>query len=434
MDIEQLRELQNRYLSPWDKQYYEHSIDLERGKGVLVRDGRGKKYIDCFGGVLTTSVGHGHPKVTEAVIRQLKTGMIHTSTVYLHEARVRLAQKLAEITPDGLQKSYFTPSGGEATDRAIQMAMMATGNTDIISLCHGYHGQTLLGKQLVGQKTWRELPSLVAGVKHAPHPYCFRCSFGHKYPGCGMECAHYVQELINTTTEGRIAAFIAEPVAGIGGIIPVPKEYFEIVVPIIHAHGGFFICDEVQTGVGRLGETMWGIEQWGVEPDIMTMAKGIANGFPLGVTIAQPEIANAVRGLNFATYGGNPFSCAAALATLQAIEDEGLMENAERVGKILREKLCEFLDTYGFVGDVRGWGLMQSIEFIKEGDEPNKPAPETAAQFMESCRERGLLIGRGGLYGNCIRIGPPLCITEEEIRQVLEVMEQALRAVRAGVL
>lgn len=428
--IEELRELHNQYLWPCDHPYYEYPIALAQGKGALVWDSRGKEYLDCFGGVLSISAGHCHPRVTEVVTRQINQ-IVHTSTAYLHKARVMLAQKLAEITPGELRKSFFTVSGSEATDKAVELAMMATGNTGIISFRHGYHGQTVLGKELVGQAPWKGLPPQIAGVRHANHPHCYRCDFGLEYPSCQMKCAYDIGRLIETETSGRIAAFIAEPIAGIGGFIPVPKEYFQIVVPIIHEHGGLFICDEVQTGFGRLGETMFGIEQWGVEADIMTMAKGAADGFPIGIIIARPEIADKWRGPTFSTFGGDPISCVAALATLEVIEEEGLMENAARVGKVLREGLCDFLDTYYEVGDVRGWGLMQAIEFV--GDTNIKgPNLELTARFMEECREGGLLVGKGGLKGNCIRIGPPLCITEEQIRRALDIMGEVLKKATAA--
>ncbi|HNU09506.1 MAG TPA: aminotransferase class III-fold pyridoxal phosphate-dependent enzyme, partial [Pyrinomonadaceae bacterium] len=301
------------FLFPAVANYYEEPIELVRGEGEFVWDSDGKRYLDCFGGVLTVSVGHANAQVNAAVIEQTKK-IQHTSTLYANANQSDLAEKLAAITPGKLKKSFFTSSGTEADDTAIFAAKLATGRHEVIVLRHAYSGRSATALSAVGHSTWKPLPSQVAGVIHAPAPYCYRCPFKLEYPSCDLACAKDIKELIQTTTTGEIAAFMAEPILGVGGFITPPPEYFKIVYEIAREHGGVCIADEVQTGWGRTGDKWFGIEHWGVEPDIITSAKGMGNGVPIGWTIATPEIADKFPGLTFATFGGNPVSMAAGLA------------------------------------------------------------------------------------------------------------------------
>src|SRR5436190_7291524 len=316
-----------KFLFPAVATYYEEPLALVRGEGFHVWDDQDNKYLDCFGGVLTISVGHANPKVNEAIINQVKT-LSHTSTLYGNKPQSDLAEKLHQITPGRLKKSFFTNSGTEADDTAIHAAKLATGRHEIVVLRHSYSGRSATALSAAGHHTWRPLPAQVAGIVHAHAPYCYRCPFKKTYPDCGLACAGDIEEVIQTTTTGEIAAFMAETILGVGGFIVPPPGYFERAVEIAKARGGLFICDEVQTGWGRTGEKWFGIEHWGAEPDILTSAKGMANGAPIGLTIATPEVADRYPGLTFATFGGNPVSSAAALATIGVIEELELRRNA----------------------------------------------------------------------------------------------------------
>jgi 4-aminobutyrate aminotransferase-like enzyme len=332
-----------------------------------------------------------------------------------------------------LKQSYFTASGTEADETAVMMAQLSTGSSELIALRHGYSGRSMLAQSLTAHSSWRALPTQVAGIKHAMSPYCYRCPLGLKPESCGTACAKDIEDIIRTTTTGRIAGFIAEPIQGVGGFITPPPEYFEIAVGIIKKYGGVFICDEVQTGFGRTGGKWWGIEHWGVQPDIMTMAKGIANGLPLAVTIATPEIASALKTLTISTFGGNPISCAAANATVQIIEEEDLVGNSERMGRILRQGLEELQRRFPKnIGDVRGLGLMQAIEFVVDETAGDR-TPEKAMcnRVFEEAKKRFLLIGKGGLDGNSFRIAPALNVTKPEVEEALGILRESLEAAGA---
>lgn len=403
--------------------YYEHPIALERGEGMHVWDTDGTRYLDCFGGVLTTSVGHARPEVVKAVSDQIAR-IAHTSTLYVSEPQANLAEKIAGITPGKLKKSYFTNSGTEADETAMVLSRIYTGQSEIIALRHGYHGRSVTNMTASGHSTWKHGPSMVPGIVHAHAPYCYRCPFNLKPETCAMECARDVEELIQTSTTGRVAAFIAEPIMGVGGFITPPKDYFKVVTEIIHRYGGIFICDEVQTGWGRSGDHWCGIEHWDVQPEVMTFAKGMANGAPIGCTTAIPEIADKYPGLTFSTFGGNPVTCAAALATIRVIEENDLPRNARVVGDYLRSKLEELKDKYAVIGDVRGMGLMQAIECVKDRT-TKEPDSQSVLRVFEETRKRGVLIGKGGLYGNVIRIGPPLVATKADIDELIGALDGA---------
>ncbi len=409
------------FLFPAVANYYQEPIELVRGEGEYVWDNEGNRYLDCFGGVLTVSVGHANPEVNAAIIEQTNK-IQHTSTLYANANQSDLAEKLAAITPGNLKKSFFTSSGTEADDTAIVAAKLATGRHEVIVLRHAYSGRSATALSAVGHSTWKPLPSQVAGIIHAPAPYCYRCPFKLEYPSCDLACAKDVKELIQTTTTGEIAAFMAEPILGVGGFITPPPEYFEIVYGIAREHGGVCIADEVQTGWGRTGDKWFGIEHWGVEPDIITSAKGMGNGVPIGWTIATPEIADKFPGLTFATFGGNPVSMAAGLAVIKFIEDNDLRTNCRVVGDYLRERLEELKDKYEIIGDVRGKGLMQGIELVVDR-KSKAPNPQAVLKVFEETKRRGVLIGKGGLYGNVIRTGMMLNSTKDNVDEMISALD-----------
>lgn len=403
--------------------YYEEPLVLDHGDGMKVWDEAGNEYLDCFGGVLTVSVGHANRAVNDAITEQI--GKIsHTSTLYVNRPATDLAQKISEIAPGNIQQSFFTNSGTEADETAMILARLYTGRQEIIALRHSYSGRSMLAMSAAGHAPWRHGGTYVAGVKHLVAPYCYRCPFGLTYPSCDLKCAKDVEDLIQTTTDGQIAAFIAEPILGVGGFITPPKEYFKEVTSIIKRYGGIFIADEVQTGWGRTGDKWFGIEHWDVEPDVITSAKGMANGSPIGLTATTPEIANAYPALTFSTFGGNPVTSAAALATIRYIEENELPKNATVVGGYLRDKLEALKDKYEVIGDIRGMGLMQAIECVidKKSKEPN---PKAVLTVFEETRRRGVLIGKGGLKGNVIRLGPPLIASKSDIDQLVEALDQS---------
>src|SRR6202035_2379263 len=308
-----------------------------------------------------------------------------------------------QITPgQKLTKSFFTNSGTEANETAILTSRCYTGSTEIVALRYAYHGRSSLAMGLTAQSNWRLGPVTQAGIVHAVNAYCYRCPYGLSYPSCGVKCAQDVEEVIRTTTSGRIAGFIAEPIQGVAGFVTPPKEYFPIVADIVKKYGGLFISDEVQTGWGRTGGKWFGIEQWGVQPDIITSAKGLGNGSPVGLTVARPEIADSLKGATISTFGGNPVTATAAKAVIDYIDDNNLMINAAEVGAYLRGKLEEMKEKYSIIGDVRGMGLMQALELV-EDRETKKPAVDATLALMEMARENRLLIGKGGTYGNVIR-------------------------------
>jgi 4-aminobutyrate aminotransferase-like enzyme len=429
MDAAEVRRKHKEYLFAATINYYEDPLVASEAKGMRLRDAEGKEYLDFFGGILTVSVGHCNDDVNAAVKAQLDR-LGHVSTLYPTLPMVELAEKLATITPGRLQKCFFTASGTEADETGVMMAQTYTGRSEIIALRHGYSGRSMLAQSLTGHAPWRALPTQAASVKHAVSPYCYRCPFGATYPSCGVKCARDIEELIRTTTTGQVAGFLAEPIQGVGGFVTPPREYFEIAVEIVRRYGGVFICDEVQTGFGRTGGKWWGIEHWGVEPEIMTMAKGIANGFPLGATICTPAVADSLKALTISTFGGNPIACAASNATISVMEKKDLRANSARVGALLREGLEGLKRKYPrVVGDVRGMGLMQGVEFVAdETAQDRTPNPKALGRLFEETRKRGLLIGKGGLYGNVARISPPLIASDGDVREAVGILDEGLKA------
>ena len=423
-----------RYLFPSNATYYDEPLPLESGSGTRVRDFDGNEYLDFFGGILTVGVGHGHPRVNAAVAAQMNR-LGHVSTLYPTLPLADLAEKLVNLAPGKMERAFFCTSGTEADETAVALAQVHTGRQEIIALRHGYSGRSLLGQSLTAHAKYRVVPTQAAAVKHAHAPYCYRCPFGLEYPSCEVKCARDIEELIQTTTVGEVAGLIAEPILGVGGVIEPPPGWLKVAVDIVRRHGGIFLCDEVQTGFGRTGR-MWGVDADrdadGVTPDVVTMAKGIANGFPISAVVTTSAIAGAWRGGNISTFGGNPISCAAANATLDVIAEEGLIANAASMGSALKEGLVALAARHPVIGDVRGRGLMLGVELVRDeaaGD--RTPALDATLRVLEEARKRGLLIGRGGLYGNVLRVAPALVVTRREVDDALTILQASFAA--AGV-
>jgi len=422
------------FLFPAMFHYFDQPLVLERAQDQFVYDADGNQYLDFFGGIVTVSVGHGNPKVKQAITAQLDK-LTHVSTCFSTEPMVALARQLASISPtpkgDGRPaQTYFTNSGTEADETAVLAARLYTGSTEIIALRHGYHGRSALAMGLTGHAAWRLGPPTQPGILHAHNAYCYRCPFGLTYPDCGVRCATDIEELIKTSSSGKVAAVLAEPIQGVGGFITPPKEYFKIVAEIVRAHGGLFISDEVQTAWGRTGGKWFGIEHWGVEPDIVTSAKGLANGLPIGVTLARADVAAALKGLTISTFGGNPIATAAGKAVLDYIESENLLANSEAVGAYLKSKLEELQAKHALIGEVRGRGLLVGVELVRDRRTKEPASKETNALLMR-CRDQRILVGKGGLYGNVIRISPPMNIAKDDVDEFIRRFDRSLAGVAA---
>jgi 4-aminobutyrate aminotransferase-like enzyme len=418
------------YLFPAVSMYYQEPIELVRGEGNYVWDDTGKRYLDAFGGVLTVSVGHANPRVVNAVVEQVKR-ISHTSALYANAQQSNLAEKLASIAPGDLRKSFFTSSGTEANETAMNAARVATGRMDIITLRHSYSGRSLQTLAGCGQSGWKKIPLPVSGIRHAHAPYCYRCPFNAPGPhACGLECANDIEELIQTETGGEIAAFMAETVLGSGGFIVPPAGYFERAAAIARKYGGLYIADEVQTAWGRTGGKWWGIQHWDVNPDIMVSAKGMGNGAPVAMTIATPAVADKFPGITFATFGGNPVSMAAARSTIEVIEEEGLLENCRVTGAYLGERFKALKEKHTLIGDARGLGMMQALELVKDR-KTREPAPAAVGAVFEEAKRRGVLLGKGGLHGNVIRTGLMLNAGKAQVDELVEAIDAGLTTAAA---
>ena len=419
-----------QYLFTSNATYYEEPLALESGAGTRVRDFDGREYLDFFGGILTVSVGHAHPKVNAAVRAQVDR-LGHVSTLYPTLPIAELAEKLVKLAPGKMERAFFCTSGTEADETAAALAQAYTGRQELIALRHGYSGRSLLGQALTAHAKYRVVPTQVAGVKHAHAPYCYRCPFGLTYPSCDVKCAKDIEELIQTTTVGAVAGLLAEPIQGVGGVIVPPPGWMKTAVDIVRRYGGVFICDEVQTGFGRTGR-MWGIDGEGVDPDIVTMAKGIANGFPISAIVTTSAIAGAWGAGNISTFGGNPISCAAANATIDVVVGDDLAASAATLGTALKEGLVELQRRHRTIGDVRGRGLMLGMELVR--DEPagdRTPAADATLRVLEETKKRGLLVGRGGLYGNVLRVAPPLVASRRDVDDALTILRDSFAALEA---
>jgi 4-aminobutyrate aminotransferase-like enzyme len=409
---------QKDHIFPCVGHLYKEPVVMVRGEGAKVWDADGREYLDFFSGILTTSLGHCNPRLVSAMTEQAKT-LGHTSTLYITEPQVRAAKRLASIAPGKLDTCFFSNSGSEAIETAVNLACVATGRMEVIALRGGYHGRSTLATNLTGLSSWRPMPSTMANIKHARAPYPYRCRHdGPCTDMCAEEYARELEEVIATTTNGKPAAFLAETIQGAGGYIVPPPGYFQRVAEVIRGVGGYLIIDEVQAGFGRTGK-WFGIEHWDVVPDIMVMAKGIAGGLPVGATITTKEIANKWSGMTISTYGGNAICMAVMAEALDIMKEEDVPALAVERGAQLRAGLEALAEDYHWIGEVRGMGLMQAMELVKDRS-TKEPWAERTGDFMEEAKAEGLLIGKAGLGHNVLRFGPSLLITEAEVVDALD--------------
>ncbi len=416
--------LRKQFLNPGIFLYYKKPLMLVEGKMQYVWDENGKRYLDALGGIVTISVGHCHPYVFDLARKQNET-LQHSTTIYLHPNIARYAEKLASKMPGDLKVCYFVNSGSEANDLALLMARAYTGNYDVIALRNAYHGGNAVTMGLTAHRTWKFNVPHSFGVHHAIVPDPYRGLWGRDDVDAGKKYAADVKNLVDFATSGQIAAFIAESIQGVGGCVVLPDGYLKHVYEHVRAAGGLCIADEVQAGFGRTGTHYWGFETQDVIPDIVTMAKGIGNGCPLGAVVTTPKIAATLaQRTHFNTFGGNPVVCAQGMAVLEVIEREKLQENALKIGNRILAGLNQFKEKHKLIGDVRGKGLMLGIELVKDR-QSKEPAKEECAQILETCKEMGLLLGKGGLWGQTIRFSPPMCVNEKDADFLLEVLDRA---------
>lgn len=418
-------QLRRQFLSPGIFLYYKKPIMLVEGRGQYIFDETGRRYLDGLGGIVTVSVGHCHPHVVEAARQQNET-LQHSTTIYLHPNIAEYAEQLAAKMPGDLKVCYFVNSGSEANDLALLMARAHTGNFDVIALRNGYHGGSMSTMGLTAHSTWKFNVPHSFGVHHAITPDPYRGAWGRTDPAAGKNYAADVKSLIDYASSGQVAGFIAESIQGVGGVVVYPDGYLQHAYGHVRAAGGVCIADEVQTGFGRTGAHFWGFENQGVIPDIVTMAKGIGNGCPLAAVVTTAKIAETVtRRIHFNTFGGNPVVCAQGKAVLEVIEREKLQANSLKIGGHLFAGLEKLKARHNFIGDVRGKGLMLGMELVKDRA-GKEPAKAECAQVVEKCRDLGLLLGKGGLWGQTIRIAPPMIVTQADADFLLDVLDTAL--------
>lgn len=408
------------FLSPSLFHLYSKPLNVVDGKMQYLFDENGRRYLDAFGGIATVCCGHCHPDVVDSIVNQIKR-IQHSTVLYLNHAIADFAEALASKMPGNLKVVFFTNSGTEANELAIMMARLYTGCNDIISLRNAYHGNAAGTMGATAQSNWK-FNVVQTGVHHALNPDPYRGVFGAD----GEMYAKDVQDLIDFGTSGHVAGFLSESIQGVGGIIELAPGYLPAVYKSIKKAGGLCIADEVQAGFARTGSHFWGFEAHGVVPDIVTMAKGIGNGIPLGAVVTTPEIAEVLTRRNyFNTFGGNPVCTAAGHAVLKVIQKDKLQNNAHVVGSYLKEKLTALKDKYGIIGDVRGRGFLLGVEFVTDR-QLKTPAKAETLYIMGKMKEMGVLVGKGGFYGNVFRITPPLCFTKEDADYLVDVMDYSL--------
>ena len=423
----------SRHFLPNAHHYHGEALQLVRAKGAYVWDEQGRRYLDAIGGIVCISAGHNHPKIKKKLMKMLEDDEIqHTSLLYLSRHVTELAEALVAEAPDGMDVVSFTNSGSEANELAFMAARQSTGESIIINLRHGYHGGTAATLAQCGHHTWRYRAQPNAQATSALEPNCYRCPFMQKVDSCDLECAKNVETTIQTSTHGKIAGFIAEPIMGVGGFIDPPAEYFYRVVDIVHNYGGRYISDEVQTGAGRCGGEFLLTKELGIDADMVTMAKGFGNGAAIGAVLMKPADAKAFEGkLYFNTFGGDPMQTAQARASMDVIAEENLVDNARTMGQRLKDGMQELMKKHKLIGDVRGKGLLVGMELVRDRVSKEHAGEETLL-FMDKCKDKGVLVGKGGLFGNVVRVAPPLSINAAQVDELLDVFDRSLAEIPVG--
>jgi 4-aminobutyrate aminotransferase len=417
-------------LPSWMALYYDEPIALVRGEGRTVWDAEGTAYLDLFGGILTTMTAHALPEVVEAV-REQAGRMLHTSTLYLIEQQIALAERIAELAPIPDAKVFFTTSGTEANEAALLLATTARRSNQILAMRNSYHGRSFAAMAITGNRGWSASSLSPVDVKYVHGGYRYRSPFRDlDDEAFTAACVEDLVDVLTTQTAGDVACLIAEPIQGVGGFTVPPDGFFAAMKEVCDAHGILFVSDEVQTGWGRTGDHYWGIDAHGVEPDLLTFAKGLGNGLTIAGVVARAELMDGLTANSISTFGGNPLSAAGALANLEYALANDLQANAAKVGTHLLDELRARQGRWPGVAEVRGRGLMAGIELVRPGT--REPDPQAAAAALEHTKRSGVLIGKGGLHGNVLRIAPPLTLTVDEADRGIDALDRALREETTG--
>jgi 4-aminobutyrate aminotransferase len=416
-------------LPSWISLYYDEPIEIVSGTGRTVTDGEGKTYLDFFGGILTTMTAHALPEVVEA-IREQAGRILHSSTLYLIRPMIELAERISSLSGIPEAKVFLVSSGSEANDTALQLACAVRRSNQVLALRNSYHGRSFASMAVTGIRSWSSSSLTPVNVSYVHGGYRYRSPFGHLSDADYIKaCVDDLRDVIETTTSGDVACMIAEPIQGVGGFITPPDGLLGAFEKVLDEYGILLVSDEVQTGWGRTGEHFWGYQSHGVTPDLMTFAKGVGNGLAMGGLIGRPELIDSVSANSISTFGGNPLASAGALANLDYLLSHDLQGNALAQGARLFDRMTPLVDKLSVVGEVRGKGLMMGIELV-EGDD-RTPSPQAAAAVLEEARAHGLLVGKGGVKGNVLRLAPPLSVTAEEIDTAADILTEVLTTVDA---
>jgi 4-aminobutyrate aminotransferase len=416
-------------LPSWISLYYDEPIEIVSGTGRTVTDGEGKTYLDFFGGILTTMTAHALPEVVEA-IREQAGRILHSSTLYLIRPMIELAERISSLSGIPDAKVVLVSSGSEANDTALQLACAVRRSNQVLALRNSYHGRSFASMAVTGIRSWSSSSLTPVNVSYVHGGYRYRSPFGHLSDADYIKaCVDDLRDVIETTTSGDVACMIAEPIQGVGGFITPPDGLLGAFEKVLDEYGILLVSDEVQTGWGRTGEHFWGYQSHGVTPDLMTFAKGVGNGLAMGGLIGRPELIDSVSANSISTFGGNPLASAGALANLDYLLSHDLQGNALAQGARLFDRMTPLVDKLSVVGEVRGKGLMMGIELV-EGDD-RTPSPQAAAAVLEEARAHGLLVGKGGVKGNVLRLAPPLSVTAEEIDTAADILTEVLTTVDA---
>lgn len=424
LEAEEVLEKKRRYLIPCVYHFYAKPPVLVRGEGVWLFDSDGRAYLDLYSGVSVNALGHCHPELTEAICRQVRT-LQHTTTIYLTEPIVNLAEALAQVLPGDIECSFFCASGSEANEGAALLATLYTGRSEFLAFQNGLHGRTKLGMSLTGLSFWRTDPHPVGGISHVPAPHCSACVFGLNLGNCDFQCVQAVEKAIATSTSGKPAAMFVEPIQGNGGIIVPPDGYFQRLRKMLDEHEVLLIADEVQTGFGRTGK-MFAMEHWSVQPDIVTGGKALGGGTPIGFFATSRKIAASYTRPGASTFGGNPVTAAAGISFLELLKRDELVAAAKQKGAILRHLLTATAQRFSMIRQVRGMGLMIGVEIESYGQ---YTAAELTDHILENMKDAGFLLGKTGPGRNVLTWMPPLIVEQSQLQEAVDALEEILSTI-----